>query len=233
MKAAIFKGKGNIAVEERPKPTINEPTDAVVRVVLACVCGSDLWYYRGESDHHGGRSATSSSASSTRSAPTSRTVAVGDFVISPFACSDGVCKNCEAGFHTACIHGGFFGGGGEGRRRPSRVRPGSAGRWHPRRGSRHGLLRRDAWPRCSHYRRHEHRLPRCGQRRRPARVTPSPSSATARSGCPASCRRKMLGAERIIVLGSTHEIRHQLAREWGATDIISVRGDEAIKAVTT
>ena len=55
MKAAIFKGKGNIAVEERPKPTISEPTDAIVRVVLACVCGSDLWFYRGKSDlPHGG-----------------------------------------------------------------------------------------------------------------------------------------------------------------------------------
>ncbi len=47
MKAAIFKGKGVIAVEERPKPPVSEPTDAIVRVVLACVCGSDLWFYRG------------------------------------------------------------------------------------------------------------------------------------------------------------------------------------------
>ena len=51
MKAAIFQGKGAIALGERPDPTIKEPTDAVVRVVLACVCGSDLWYYRGESDY--------------------------------------------------------------------------------------------------------------------------------------------------------------------------------------
>src|SRR5207247_6175860 len=51
MKAAIFKGKGAIELGERPDPTIKEPTDAVVRVVLACVCGSDLWYYRGESDY--------------------------------------------------------------------------------------------------------------------------------------------------------------------------------------
>jgi alcohol dehydrogenase len=47
MKAAIFKGKGTIEPGERPDPTIKEPTDAVVRVVLACVCGSDLLYYRG------------------------------------------------------------------------------------------------------------------------------------------------------------------------------------------
>ena len=51
MKAAIFKGKGAIALGERPDPTIKEPTDAVVRVVLACVCGSDLWFYRGQTDY--------------------------------------------------------------------------------------------------------------------------------------------------------------------------------------
>ena len=51
MKAAIFQGKGAIALGERPDLTIKEPTDAVVRVVLACVCGSDLWYYRGESEY--------------------------------------------------------------------------------------------------------------------------------------------------------------------------------------
>ncbi len=51
MKAAIFKGKGDIELGERPDPTIKEPTDAIVRVVLACVCGSDLWYYRGETDY--------------------------------------------------------------------------------------------------------------------------------------------------------------------------------------
>ena len=51
MKAAIFKGPGAVEVGERPDPVIEEPTDAVVRVVLGCVCGSDLWYYRGESPH--------------------------------------------------------------------------------------------------------------------------------------------------------------------------------------
>ncbi len=51
MRAAIFNGPGSITVGSRPHPFIKESTDAVVRVVLACICGSDLWYYRGESDH--------------------------------------------------------------------------------------------------------------------------------------------------------------------------------------
>ena len=54
MRAAIFKGPGAVEVGERPDPAIQEPTNAVVRVVLGCVCGSDLWYYRGESPHAAG-----------------------------------------------------------------------------------------------------------------------------------------------------------------------------------
>src|SRR6516162_5439862 len=51
VRAAIYGGPGSIEVGERPDPVIGAPTDAVVRVVLGCVCGSDLWYYRGESPH--------------------------------------------------------------------------------------------------------------------------------------------------------------------------------------
>ena len=54
MKAAIFKGKGAIELGERPDPTIRMPTDAVVRIALTCICGSDLWYYRGQSDYAAG-----------------------------------------------------------------------------------------------------------------------------------------------------------------------------------
>ena len=109
MKAAIFKGKGNIAVEERPKPTINEPTDAIVRVVLACVCGSDLWWYRGISDCNHGSVGHEFIGVVDEIGDDVTELGVGDFVISPFSWSDGTCKNCEAGFHTACVHGGFFG----------------------------------------------------------------------------------------------------------------------------
>src|SRR6478752_5849889 len=114
VKAAIFKGKGSIVVEERPKPSVNESTDAVVRVVLACVCGSDLWFYRGISElGHGGVGhefigvVDEVGGDVTDGKP-------GDFVISPFSWSDGTCRNCEHGFHTACVHGGFFGQGGDG-----------------------------------------------------------------------------------------------------------------------
>src|SRR6059058_5340777 len=114
MKTAIFNGKGSITVEERPKPTITDPTDAIVRVVLACVCGSDLWFYRGISElpHCGVGHEFIGVVDEIGSEVTD--VKPGDFVISPFSYSDGTCRNCRHGFHTACVHGGFFGQGGDG-----------------------------------------------------------------------------------------------------------------------
>nr|MDT0665949.1 alcohol dehydrogenase catalytic domain-containing protein [Micromonospora sp. DSM 115978] len=84
-----------------------------MRVVLACVCGSDLWFYRGISDlSHGSVGHEFIGVVDSIGAAVS-TLEVGDFVIAPFAWSDGTCKNCQAGFHTACVHGGFFGQGGD------------------------------------------------------------------------------------------------------------------------
>lgn len=115
MKAAIFKGPGKIEVGERPDPVIIDPTDAVVRVVLACVCGSDLWYYRGDSDfpidspigHEFIGVVEQVGADVT-------TISVGDFVVSPFAFSDGTCPDCQVGMTTACAQGGFMPANGDG-----------------------------------------------------------------------------------------------------------------------
>ena len=90
------------------------PTDAVVRVVLACVCGSDLWWYRGISDLPHGSVGHEFIGVVDEIGSEVTELAVGDFVISPFSWSDGTCRNCQAGFHTACVHGGFFGQGGDG-----------------------------------------------------------------------------------------------------------------------
>lgn len=114
MKAAIFKSQGNVVIEDRPKPTIQEPTDVVVRVVLACVCGSDLWFYRGISSHPEGSVGHEFIGMVDEAGSEVKALHKGDFVIAPFAFSDGVCANCQAGFQTACTHGGFFGMGNEG-----------------------------------------------------------------------------------------------------------------------
>jgi alcohol dehydrogenase len=108
MKAAIFKGKGKIAVEERPKPKIKEPTDAIVRVVLACVCGSDLWYYKGIEEHEEGPIGHEFIGVVGEVGSGVKDIKKGDFVIAPFAFSDNTCPHCQAGFQTACVNGGFL-----------------------------------------------------------------------------------------------------------------------------
>jgi alcohol dehydrogenase len=228
MRTAIFKGTRTIAVEERPKPTIKEPTDAVVRVVLACVCGSDLWFYRGISDlpHGGVGHEFIGVVDETGSDVTD--VAPGDFVIAPFSFSDGTCKNCEAGYHTACIHGGFFGQGGDGDGGQAEfVRvPQANGTLLKVPGADFSdetlaslLALTDVM--ATGY----HAAVSAGVKTGDT-VAVVGDGAVGLSGVLSA---RMLGAGRIIVLGSTTESRHALAREWGATDVISVRGDDAVK----
>ena len=113
MKAAIFQGKGAIALGERPDPTIKEPTDAVVRVVLACVCGSDLWYYRGESDYPVGSPIGHEFLGVVEHVGERvQNVAKGDLVIAPFLYSDGTCPHCRVGITSACVRGGVWGANG-------------------------------------------------------------------------------------------------------------------------
>src|SRR5437763_15897630 len=113
MKAAIFQGKGAIALGERPDPTIKEPTDAVVGVVLACVCGSDLWYYRGESDYPVGSPIGHEFLGVVEDVGESvQHIAKGDLVIAPFLYSDGTCPHCRAGITSACVAGGVWGANG-------------------------------------------------------------------------------------------------------------------------
>ncbi len=97
MRAAIYNGPHAIDVGERPDPVIDAPTDAVVRVVLSCVCGSDLWYYRGESPHDLGAIGHEFTSVVEQVGSEVRGIAKGDFVIAPFIYSDGTCANCRAG----------------------------------------------------------------------------------------------------------------------------------------
>src|SRR5882757_653194 len=114
VKAAIFKGKGRVLIEDRAKPDLLDDTDAIVRVVLACVCGSDLWFYRGISEHQEGPVGHEFIGVVEETGSKVKDIKKRDFVIAPFAYSDGTCPNCQAGFQTACLHGGFFGQGNEG-----------------------------------------------------------------------------------------------------------------------
>ena len=112
MRAAFFAGPRSIEVTDRPDPVIVSPTDAVVRVVLSCVCGSDLWYYRGESPHALGPIGHEFIGVVEQVGAEVLGVASGDFVVAPFTYCDGTCAHCRAGVTSQCVAGGSFGNHG-------------------------------------------------------------------------------------------------------------------------
>src|SRR4051794_28615297 len=117
MRAALFKAPRSIEVGDRPDASVSEPTDAVVRVALACVCGSDLWYYRGDSPFEPGPIGHEFVGVVEDIGADVSNIAKGDFVIAPFAFSDGTCPHCRHGITSACVAGGFYpsnAGGGQG-----------------------------------------------------------------------------------------------------------------------
>src|SRR2546421_11350872 len=103
MRAALFQGPRSIEVGERPDPVVASPTDAVVRVVLGCVCGSDLWYYRGESPHDLGPIGHEFIGVVDQVGEDVRGVAEGDLVGAPFTYCDGPCAHWRAGVTSQCM----------------------------------------------------------------------------------------------------------------------------------
>lgn len=102
-------GAGDVRVEQVPDPVIEQPTDALVRVVRACVCGSDLHPYHSMPASETGTTMGHEFVGIVEDIGADvATVKRGDLVIAPFAWSDGTCAFCREGLHTACEHGGFF-----------------------------------------------------------------------------------------------------------------------------
>src|SRR5580765_7503609 len=110
MRATVMYGAGDVRVENVPDAGLIEPTDALVAVTHACICGSDLWPYKAmERDDAGRRMGHEAVGVVEAVGAEIRTMKVGDLVVMPFAYSDGTCVFCHEGLHTSCIHGGFFG----------------------------------------------------------------------------------------------------------------------------
>jgi len=111
MQAAVFHGPGDIRVEEVPKPEVENPTDAVVRVTHTAICGSDLWFYRGESDREVGSRVGHEPMGVVESVGEDVTrVRPGDRVLAPFVVSCGECEFCQRGLHTSCVNGDSWAG---------------------------------------------------------------------------------------------------------------------------
>ena len=115
MRAALMYGAGDVRVESVPNPTIQESTDAIVRIVAGCICGSDLWPYASKPGTAEGARMGHEFVGIIEDLGSEVTgLSVGDFVIAPFVASDGTCDFCKEGLLTSCRHGAHWGGDGDG-----------------------------------------------------------------------------------------------------------------------
>lgn len=230
MKAAIFKGKNTIEVGDRPDPTIENPTDAIVRVVRGCVCGSDLWYYRGINEHKVGSIGHEYIGVIEQVGNAVTDLAVGDFVIAPFTFNDGTCPACQHGYQSNCEHGGAFGDGDIDGGQGEKVRAPFADTTLVKVPGKETDFTDDQLASftalsdvmCTGY----HAAVSAGVNEGDT-VAVVGDGAVGLSGVLAA---KKLGASRIIAL-SRNPARQAVAKEFGATDIVEGRGDDAINTV--
>src|SRR2546428_6110204 len=223
MQGAVLYGPRDVRFEERAAPRIIEPTDAVIKISATCVCGSDLWPYRGinpttEPTPMGHEYC--GIVEEVGGAVTS--IKPGQFVIGSFFASDNSCPHCHAGYQTSCQHKEFVGGA----QAPSLRLPPADGTLVatpevPSADLIPSLLALSdvmgtGWFAAD-----------------PANVKPGATVAVVGDGAVGLLgvlSAKQMGAGRIIVM-SRHESRQKLAREFGATDIVSERGDEAVTRI--
>lgn len=233
MLATVIHAPQDIRVEERPQPQILHPSDAIVRVVAACVCGSDLWPYRGvrptKEPHPIGHELVGVVEEIGSEVST---VKPGDFVISPFSISDGDCINCQHGWTQACEHGTSF-GSTDGFGFPVDGAQGEFVRMPYADGT---LIATPEMPptelvpdlltladvMCT-----GHHAAVSAQVGPGKTVVVVGDGAVGLSGVLAASR---LGAERIIIM-SRHQDRQKLALEFGATDVVAERGEAGIAAI--
>jgi threonine dehydrogenase-like Zn-dependent dehydrogenase len=221
-------GAGDVRVETVPDARLIEPTDALLTITHSCICGSDLWPYRKMKPRETGRRMGHEFIGIVDDVGAAvRTVKRGDLVVAPFVWSDGTCVFCHEGLQTSCLHGGGWGSpdvdGGQGEavrvpqadgtlvvlpvKRDDALMPSLLTLSDVMGTGHHAALA--------------------------ARVGPGKSVAVVGDGAVGLCgviAARRLGAEHVIMLGR-HPDRIALAREFGATDIVTERGDEAIERV--
>ncbi len=229
MKATIFHAPGDVRVERVPDPKIQQQTDAVVRITHACICGSDLWFYRGLTEFKPGwRIGHEWMGIVEEVGPAVRTVKKGDRVIAPFTFSDGTCEFCRKGLQTSCTHGGVWGmeqDGGQAEMIRAPLADGTLVALPPETENDAALLKA-ILPLTDVMGTGHHAAVSAG-------VREGLTAAVVGDGAVGLCgvlAARRLGAERIIILGH-QPARLELARRFGATDIVSNRGEEAVRQV--
>jgi threonine dehydrogenase-like Zn-dependent dehydrogenase len=228
MRATLMYEAGDVRVEDVPDPSIEEPTDAILRVTRACICGSDLWPYAALERRETGRPMGHEAIGVVEDVGAEvRDIKRGDLVVMPFAFSDGTCEFCHEGLHTACVHGGFFDDYGVSAAQAEAVRvPLADGTLYPLPVSEEDALMPSLLTLSDVMGTGHHAAV-------VAKVGPGKRAAVVGDGAVGLCgviAAKRLGAEQIILLGR-HPDRIALARDFGATDVVSERGAEAVERV--
>jgi len=225
MRGAVLYGPRDVRFEERADPTIVEPTDAILKLSATCVCGSDLWPYRGiDTPTQPTPMGHEYCGTVEEVGAAVRTIERGQFVVGSFFASDNTCEICRAGYQSRCPHLQYVGAGGaqapylrvplaDGTLVAARDRP--AAREVPSYLAASDVLG-TGWFAAD-----------------AAAVSPGKTVAVVGDGAVGLCAvlaAKQLGAERIIAM-SRHPARQKLAREFGATDIVTERGDDGIARI--
>src|SRR5213593_4691128 len=228
MRATVLYGAGDVRVEDVPDARLIEPTDALVAVSRACICGSDLWPYQlmqpGEPPRRMGHEAIGVVEAVGSGV---RTLKAGDVVVMPFAYSDGTCAFCHEGLHTSCVHGGFFGTVEFPGAQAEAVRiPLADGTLFVLPVGEDDALMASLLT-LSDVMGTGHHAAVCAKVGRGKTVAVVGDGAVGLCGVIAA---KRLGAEQIIIMGR-HPDRIALARDLGATDVVSERGEEAVERV--
>jgi threonine dehydrogenase-like Zn-dependent dehydrogenase len=228
MRATVMYGAGDVRVETVPDARLVEPTDALVVVTRAAICGSDLWPYKSMEHSDAGRRMGHEFIGVVEAVGADvRTVKAGDVVVAPFVWSDGTCIFCREGLHTSCLHGGRYGADGVDGGQGEAVRvPQADGTLVVLPVSRDHALMPSLLTLTDVMATGHHAA-------LSAQAGPGKTVAVVGDGAVGLCgvmAAKRLGADRIIILGR-HSDRIAIAKEFGATDVVSERGDEAVERV--
>ncbi|MDF0668283.1 MAG: zinc-dependent alcohol dehydrogenase family protein [Nitrospira sp.] len=225
MRGAVLYGPRDVRFEERDAPKIIEPTDAIIRISLTCVCGSDLWPYRGiDAPNEPTPMGHEYCGIVEEVGSAVKAVKRGQFVVGSFFASDNTCAICHAGYQSRCTHAQYVGAGGA--QAPYLRVPLADGtlvatRDQPSAHEVPSLLAASdvlgtGWFGAD-----------------AAEVAPGKTVAVVGDGAVGLCAvlaARQMGAERIIAM-SRHPERQKLAREFGATDIVTERGDEGVARI--
>jgi threonine dehydrogenase-like Zn-dependent dehydrogenase len=228
MRATIMHKAHDVSIESVPDAAIVDPTDALIRITRACICGSDLWPYNGGPNVEGQRMGHEAIGVVEDVGSGVQTIRRGQVVIMPFVDSDGTCLFCEEGLPAACVHRGFFGNGSglDGAQAEALRIPLADGTLYMIDVAEDDALMPSLLT-LSDVMGTGHHAAVTARVRRGGTVAVVGDGAVGLCGVIAA---KRLGAEQIIIMGR-HPDRIALAREFGATDVVSERGAEAIARV--